>query len=397
MLLPVVLLLSLNARAQSISNYVANGSFEEVYSCNGPQYPLWTAKNWLSIDSASFGGGYISTCNSRVPLNGNTYQYPRTGTAHIISTMYYPNNRRGYLKNRLRSILQAGKTYCVKFYVNIANTSTYGMDGFGAYFGDNSIDTITKCNVPLVYLHPQVQNPFGNVIIDTLSWVPVTGTFVAIGTEKYMLIGNFLSEQNIDTVRINPTFLPLKFTDVCIDDVSCIDKDLPAYAGPDQPVIAGNSVYIGRERDFAVDEACTWYQLPDMVTPIATGSGILVSPVATATYVVKQEIDCGTLKMDTVVVYMDAVGVQELKNENVKFDVFPNPVQNQLHVTFINLYKNDFTSAVIYNNQGQQVYTEDFESAATVSLSTNTLPDGVYLLRLFSEKQSVSKRFVIAR
>src|SRR5690606_33046643 len=114
---------------------------------------------------------------------------------------------------------QAGKTYCVKFYVNISNPSTYGIDGFGAYFGDNNIDTITYCNVPLTYLIPQVQNPQGNIISDTLNWIAITGTFVANGTEKYLLLGNFLSNANTDTLMINPTNLPLIWTEGSIDDV----------------------------------------------------------------------------------------------------------------------------------------------------------------------------------
>lgn len=403
----MVLLLSLNAKAQPISNYVANGSFEEVYNCSGPFYPLTIVKHWLSIDSASFGGGYFGTCNSKVPWNGSTYQFPRTGNAHIISTMYYPNGTIGYLKNRLRSTLQAGKTYCVKFYVNITNNSPRGMDGFGAYFGDNIIDTITKCNVPLTYLQPQVHNTLGNVISDTLNWVPITGTFVATGTEKYMLIGNFLADNAVTTASINTPFYPQNWTDVLIDDASCIDRDLPAYAGPDQPVIAGNSVYIGRVRDFAVDEACTWYQLPDMIMPIATGSGILVSPVITTTYVVKQEIDCSSVKLDTVVVYMDAVGMKELTGGQLRLNLFPKPTQEILNIELADT-QDELNTVLIYNQLGQMVLQllqlpQQAQQPAqpgntTMTIPTKELPDGVYLLCISTvQGQKTYQRFVIAR
>src|SRR5690606_19944028 len=103
---------------------------------------------------ASGGARWFSACNGRVPKHGNNYQYPHSGQAHVLATFYYPipsQYQRGYPKNRLKSTLQAGKTYCVKFYLNITNPSTHGIDGFGAYFGSNEIDTITKCNVPLNY------------------------------------------------------------------------------------------------------------------------------------------------------------------------------------------------------------------------------------------------------
>ena len=159
-------------------------SFEEHYDC-APYYPLSKAKHWLSIDSTSFGGVYRSNCDMSVPKYGDGFQYPKSGEAYILSTIYclLQNCGRGYLKNRLKQNLQAGETYCVKFHVNITNPSPRGMNGFGIYFGNNTIDTITKCNVPLSYLSPQVKNPIGNVISDTLNWVPITGTFVANGTE----------------------------------------------------------------------------------------------------------------------------------------------------------------------------------------------------------------------
>lgn len=182
----IILLYPLFSEAQQASNYVANGSFEEYYTCDGQ---ISSAKSWLSIDSMSFGGLYYNACSADIPGNGvDYYQYPRTGNGFIRNTFYLHNGLRGYLKNRLKSTLQAGKKYCARFYVNITNGSTYAIDGFGAYFGDNTIDTITRCTKPLTYLTPQIKNPNFNFITDTMNWVSVTGTFVANGIEKYMVI-----------------------------------------------------------------------------------------------------------------------------------------------------------------------------------------------------------------
>ena len=140
-------------KSQTIANYVNNGSFEDLYSCNLPAY-LNKAKYWRSIDSITGNVGLFSSCAglSNVPLS-ITYQWPKNGTNFAGGGIFGPNfpinSNRGYFRNRLKQNLQVGKVYCVKFYVNLFNNSTYGIDGFGAYFGDNTLDTITKCGIPL--------------------------------------------------------------------------------------------------------------------------------------------------------------------------------------------------------------------------------------------------------
>lgn len=122
----------------------------------------------------------------------------------------------------MKTNLQSGVTYCVKFYVIIMNTTPHGNDGFAIYFGSNLIDTITQCGKPLSFITPQVICTFGNPIIDTLGWTPITGTFVATGNEQYALIGIFKPNGMLTTPLINPTNLPLVYTDACIEDVSCL-------------------------------------------------------------------------------------------------------------------------------------------------------------------------------
>src|SRR5262249_18836598 len=148
-------------------------------------------------DSGKYAGERLSELppNATVPYTGYAFQWPKSGYSYFISTLYLKSNassiNRGYPRNRLKQNLEIGKTYCVKFYCNITNQSTYGVDGLGAYFGDSNTDTITQCDKPITYLTPQVKNPNGNIITDTLNWVLITGTFTANGTEKYLILGNF--------------------------------------------------------------------------------------------------------------------------------------------------------------------------------------------------------------
>jgi len=396
-----ILLFWKNSGAQPIGNYVANGSFEEFYDCTSNS--LLKAKQWMGIDSLCPSAGWLSVCNGKVPLNVGNYQYPRTGEAYAWSIFYYPYNfaaDRAYPKNRLKATLQQGKNYCVKFYVDITNQSSYGMDGFGAFFGDNSIDTITHCTIPLTFITPQVQNPHGNIITDTLNWAAITGTFTANGTEKFLLLGNFLTNSAVDTVMINPTALPVIYTEVNIDDVSCIEVNLPAYAGRDTTIFLGDSTYIGRESDFAIDPGCMWYQLTNNTTAIDTISGIWVKPNATGsyTYVVRQLLDCSALKWDTVVVTvkLDDVGIKKYNLNDWPVEIYPNPAKDQVILKSTREQEN--LTVRIYDLTGRLVFLQQLKTQQFIGAVDLDLTSGAYMLTISNGKDQVlTKKLLIAK
>src|SRR5690606_23016590 len=115
----------------------------------------------------------------------------RSGSNYIITGML---NHRGYPRNRLKVPLKNSTVYCATYYVVNTNNNPYAIDAFGMYFSDATLDTINYCNVALTYLQPQIENPVGNIITDTLHWIAITGTFVANGNEKYLVLGNFKSD-----------------------------------------------------------------------------------------------------------------------------------------------------------------------------------------------------------
>ncbi len=305
-----------------------------------------------------------------------------------------------YTKNRLKANLQIGKTYCVKFYVNISNKSPYAIDGFGAYFGNNSIDTISYCYVPLSYITPQVQNPKGNIITDTLNWVAITGTFTANGNEKFLLLGNYLSNNDVDTLMINPAQLPGKFTELAIDDVSCIEVNLPAYAGRDTTIYLGDSAYVGRQRDFAIDTGCVWYQLPNTITSIARMSGIWVKPNApgTYTYAVKQQLECSALKWDTVLVTVRNfdVGIKENNTDNWQIDLFPNPAGST--VSFKSIAAKEEITVRIFDMTGREVLSKQLKTESFVAVLDLDLSNGAYLVKINNaQNQVLIKKLLIAK
>lgn len=165
------LLFAREVKCQQIGNYVNNGSFEDYY-ISGVIYKI--LYNWSAVDSLK-PYGILLAAPSDVPLNSYAYQVPKDGKNYLGSTIYCStcSANRSYPKNRLKYVLETGKKYCVSMYVNLTNQSTYGIDAIGIYFSDASLDTIKKCNNPITYLMPQVENPINNILLDTMNWVPI--------------------------------------------------------------------------------------------------------------------------------------------------------------------------------------------------------------------------------
>lgn len=383
-------------KSQRIGNYISNGSFERYFM--DFIYPI--PYNWAATDSAKAWGELLVPPN-RVPLSSYAYQWPKHGKNTMVTLFYCPacGTKRGYPKNRLKQTLQANVEYCVRMYVSLSNQSTHGIDNIGVYFSDNSIDTIKKCNNPITYLMPQVRNPTNNIITDTLNWVAITGTFVATGTEKYLLIGNFESDANTNKSLVNPTHSPGMFSDYVIDAISVIPVNLSAYAGRDTSIVLGGAAFIGREPDFAIDSGCVWFKMPGM-TPLDTISGMWVSPSITTTYVVKQNLECSSEKWDTVVVYVDLVGLEKLKVIQADLKLYPVPAKNFIEICVSDPnWLDDFKHLSIYNTIGQLIRHEELRHENNrARIQIDDLDDGMYSLVLRnSSDEKLYKKLLVAR
>lgn len=219
-----ILLLALSLRAQT--NLVPNPSFEIYTSC-----PMGAdindAQSWFNPTVGT--SNYFHSCViyppnffsvADVPDNFAGYQYARTGQgyagAYGISGSSYPDYRE-YIEVKLLDTLEAGKKYCVEFYLNLAGNSVGVIDQFGAYL---SSDSILANNANVLPFIPQISNPAGNFLGDTLNWMLVAGEFVANGTELFLTIGNFSNDAitNIDSIPVsNPNLIISPY--YYIDDV----------------------------------------------------------------------------------------------------------------------------------------------------------------------------------
>lgn len=373
-------------------NYVGNPSFENI-NCVSPNF-IKKCYYWNSIDSTQIicGGAVHHTCFGNVPNAGpGLFQYPRSGNGYVRVTFLNPGgNGRTYPKNRLLTPLVSGKTYCVKMYINRQNCSPQAIDAFQVYLSDNTVDTITKCGVPLTYLNPQIQNPTGNIMNDSLNWAEVSGTFVANGTEKYLVIGNFKSDA-ATTTSVTGSCSGL-WSEYNVDDVSVIDFNLSASAGPDKNINLGDSAFIGIPPEIGLE--CTW---TSGSFTVGTGGGLWVKPTSPGTfsYVVTQNI-CGNIKTDTVNVNVSPSLISEHTMFSQSVGLFPQPANDIVKLIFRN-YSDETVSIEILDTTGKTVYFKnEFIKNNSIVIPTDNLSDGIYYLKIKSSKdQFATKKLTV--
>lgn len=372
-------------------NLVNNPSFENAISPPPPNF-VSKLQFWNSLDTTkAFAAGlYYSAPNTPVG-----YCPARTGSnfirlqAHCTPATCLYNNSRGYPRNRLKMVLISGKIYCVKMYVSLEDISPYAIDALQIYFGDVTMDTIKYCNTPLTYLTPQISNTLG-IIGDTANWIEVSNTFTATGNEKYLVIGCYKPDAAI--TRTATGVSSGDWSEYFIDDVSVIDFNLPASAGPDKNINLGDSAFIGRPPEIGLE--CTW---TTGTTTVGTGGGIWVKPTTTGTfsYVVTQNI-CGNIKKDTV-----NVNISSGIDENIVFaqsiSIYPQPAKDIVNISLSNYYEPTIQT-VLFDVNGKKILQEDLVILNNKSiLNTSELTNGVYILQLSSKNQSTRKLLVVAR
>ena len=219
-LISLFLFLSLKANAQ---NLVLNPSFEDTIACLPSTYVM-PCRFWYTASNNTpdyFSEQPDFNCMIPAPQGTVGYQYARTGIAYVgLFTFFNPpfNNQREYIGGILSDTLKQGHEYCVSFYVSVAEELKYVTDGIGLYLSvDSAVDYTININLSFI---PQIENPSGNIIYDTLNWVQISGTYIANGGEKYLTIGNFKDDAN---TAIDSTSASLIESYFFIDDVSVID------------------------------------------------------------------------------------------------------------------------------------------------------------------------------
>jgi OmpA-OmpF porin, OOP family len=237
-------------------NLVPNGSFEKFHQCPDDynKFPgVFYATDWYNPNAGT--PDYFNACSKKcgVPLNwmGNAEAPDGSGYAGIIACMRQvdPNQiaYREYIAVQLISPLEAGKSYFASMQVHLAQSCQTSCNGLGMYFTDKEIQSRGTNNLPF---NPQVTPKDIKPIRDKNRWVQINGSFQAEGVENFLIIGNFLSDQQMTFYEFDENFIQTteiaQYTFFYVDDVKVIELQRDSVLSV-QPDIVENIVpFIGQ-------------------------------------------------------------------------------------------------------------------------------------------------------
>ena len=184
--------------AKTQTEYITNGSFEQIDSCYGNFTPTgldvfaWSScKGWSNpIKSTSDLWCENPKMGTVTPplIFGAGYQYPHIG--NNMSGIYIgagPNyaNYREYIQNHLMQTLKANKKYNIEFYLSRGSmpctTSKFGVKFFNSKYSDMTTYWLTN-------MQTDAENDVNNFITDTLGWQKVSMQYKAKGLVHFDLI-----------------------------------------------------------------------------------------------------------------------------------------------------------------------------------------------------------------
>ncbi len=218
--------ISLSGFAQ---NLVLNPSFENVGPCPiispdlGDIIAPWDTTNLAGpvayFNQACGDPGSATTTNNATAFDGDGF---------LGMLLFAPGsgNSRSYVHGELKQPLDSGKLYSCTFFVKpLLDDGTaigLGVDNISVAFTDSIFDSIP----PGGFYDFNAQVKSTNPIINQQKWTPVCGIFMADGTEKFLTIGNFVSDLQTRALPLDGSSAP-QFAYYLVDFISVIENPLP--------------------------------------------------------------------------------------------------------------------------------------------------------------------------
>ncbi|MDA3892927.1 MAG: OmpA family protein [Salinivirgaceae bacterium] len=116
---------------------------------------------------------------------------------------------REYIRVQLTDTLKTGVAYFASMQIRLGLSCNICCNGLGMYFSSEALNSRIKSNYPV---KPQVEYKNNLIIADKEKWTQVCGTFRASGNENYLIIGNFLSNQQMKYQVIDENLLQTQHT-----------------------------------------------------------------------------------------------------------------------------------------------------------------------------------------
>lgn len=222
-------------------NLINNSSFETTTAeCSTANSEIFTdysqVQGWFGTACQSCPGNgttpdyYNSTCAGAAPTQNCGFGTGSVGfftSADVGGSL--GSNAREYVQTQLSTPLVAGQEYCATITVKTSPESPAYVptDGLGLWFTTGMVDIDIDNGGEqflgpgsIVNATPQIQNSPGN-LIDTVC-TTITGSFVATGNESWMVMGNFLPDNMIQTNASCGGFFTFCFGYLIVDQIELV-------------------------------------------------------------------------------------------------------------------------------------------------------------------------------
>jgi hypothetical protein len=373
------------SRAQG--NLVPNPGFEIHTNCPSGSAQFIYIPPWVEYNSAD----YYDTCSVNpyydIPKNYEGFQYAHSGTAYcgLISFINSPtlhNNYREFIQVQLLDTLKSNVTYCVRYYVNIADTSGAFCSNIGTYFSSATINPIswTSSFYIINFIAQAENNALTNPIADTSNWVEINYEYVAQGGERYVTIGNFRTDSN-STWQDAQNGSGFPFTYLFLDDVSIHEK-VNADIINNYSICNGDSIAISTSFP---DSGLVYQWSPSIYLSDSTSAQPWAKPTTTTTYTLTisdpNGLYCIGNSADSVTITVNdctppppspAFSIPTLLTGNELFYITSLPINANLE-----LY--DSRGRLVYKENNYQNNFNSEQLVAGVYLYQLSFPDGTFM------------------
>lgn len=211
-------------------NLVPNGGFEELSGKLKADSKVDVADGWNSLTGTAAD---IFSAESKEPgmktpdnLYGREKPYAGSNYAGIVAYSYQGKEPRTYITAEFTKPLEAGKKYCVRFFVSLSDLSKMGVNNVGAHIYENQYN-MSDSNEPLL-VEANIKHSRNKIIETAVFWEPICGTYIAKGGEKFIAIGNFYADKSTGSSKMKkaPQFKEAQINSAYyfVDEVSVVEQ-----------------------------------------------------------------------------------------------------------------------------------------------------------------------------